>query len=108
MRENEMDFYKDISIDKEFFINVILQEKKKADKLDMSMFKLNKIPNINLKKELISKNIFVATYWPNVFEWTKPEDIEYKIAESVVCIPIDQRYGKEEMGLIIKEIQKCC
>lgn len=64
--------------------------------------------NLNLKKELISKNIFVATYWPNVFEWTKPEDIEYKIAESVVCIPIDQRYGKEEMGLIIKEIQKCC
>lgn len=51
MRENEMDFYKDISIDKEFFINVILQEKKKADKLDMSMFKLNKIPNINLKKD---------------------------------------------------------
>ena len=60
----------------------------------------------SLKKKLIEKNIFVASYWPNVFEWCKPTDLEYELADHVVCIPIDQRYGKEEMEIIIKEIEK--
>ncbi len=57
-----------------------------------------------LKKKLIELQVFVATYWPNVFEWCKPTDLEYELADHVVCIPIDQRYGKEEMEFIIKEI----
>lgn len=59
-----------------------------------------------LKKKLISNNIFVATYWPNVLEWTKFGDIEYEFASNIVCIPIDQRYGKDEMARIIGEIRK--
>lgn len=57
-----------------------------------------------LKKKLIENNIFVATYWPNVLEWCKPEDLEYQLAENVACIPIDQRYGKEEMEYILEKI----
>lgn len=57
-----------------------------------------------LKKKLIQNKIFVATYWPNVFEWTKPEDVEYQIAENVVCLPIDQRYGIENMDFILQVI----
>lgn len=57
-----------------------------------------------LKKKLIADNIFVATYWPNVFEWTSPNDLEYELAERVVCIPIDQRYGFDDMDRIIEEI----
>lgn len=60
----------------------------------------------DLKKKLIDNKIFVATYWPNVFEWCEPTDLEYDLADHVVCIPIDQRYGKEEMEFIIKEIEK--
>jgi dTDP-4-amino-4,6-dideoxygalactose transaminase len=60
-----------------------------------------------LKKRLIERSIFVATYWPNVFEWCKPTDLEYELADHVVCIPIDQRYGKEDMEFIIKEIERC-
>lgn len=59
-----------------------------------------------LKQRLISEKIFVATYWPNVFEWCKPEDLEYELAKKVVFIPIDQRYGQEEMQFIIKSIQQ--
>ena len=58
-----------------------------------------------LKKKLIEKQIFIATYWPNVFEWCKPTDLEYKLADHVVCIPIDQRYGKEEMEEFIGVIK---
>ena len=32
------------------------------------------------------------------------EDIEYKLASSIIAIPIDQRYGMEDMNRIIKEI----
>jgi len=59
-----------------------------------------------LKKSLIANNIFVATYWPNVFDWVKLGDLEYELAADVVCIPIDQRYLKRDMDRIIKEIKK--
>lgn len=62
--------------------------------------------NINLKKFLISKRIFVATYWPNVLEWCKPESVEFNIAQNTVNLPIDQRYEKEEMGMILKAIKQ--
>ena len=58
------------------------------------------------KKQLIDAEIFVATYWPNVFEWTKPSDLEYELANNVVCTPIDQRYSEEDMERIVKEIMK--
>lgn len=59
-----------------------------------------------LKKRLIENSIFVATYWPNVFEWCKPSDLEYSFAENVVCFPIDQRYGFVDMDRIVREILK--
>lgn len=60
----------------------------------------------DLKKKLIDSKIFVATYWPNIFEWCKPTDLEYELANHVVCIPIDQRYGKDEMEFIIRSVKK--
>lgn len=57
-----------------------------------------------LKKNLIQKGIFVATYWPNLFEWCDKTQMEYKIAEGIVPIPIDQRYGEKEMEIIISHI----
>lgn len=57
-----------------------------------------------LKKKLIEQQVFVATYWPNVFEWVKQNDLEYKLANNVVCIPIDQRYSEQNMERILKTI----
>ena len=57
-----------------------------------------------LKKQLIEQQVFVATYWPNVFEWCKSADLEHELANHVVCIPIDQRYCKDEMELIVEEV----
>lgn len=59
-----------------------------------------------LKQKLIQHEVFVATYWPNVFEWCKPDDWEYELAERTVFIPVDQRYCKEEMNRIIEIIKK--
>lgn len=59
-----------------------------------------------LKKELIAQNIFVATYWPNVLEWVGQSDLEYDLANHIICLPIDQRYGYDDMAKIIKTIQQ--
>lgn len=55
----------------------------------------------SLKQKLIEKQVFVATYWPNVLEWCKPQGWEYELADKVAFIPVDQRYGMEDMQRII-------
>lgn len=60
--------------------------------------------DVTLKKRLITAKIFVATYWPNVFDWCKPQGLEYELAEKVAFIPVDQRYGIEDMQRIIEVI----
>ena len=57
-----------------------------------------------LKKKLIANNIFIATYWPNVLERMESDDIEYELANNIICIPIDQRYGDDEMLFILNKI----
>ncbi len=57
-----------------------------------------------LRQYLIDHQVFCARYWPNVLEWCKPEDWEYQLAKKLVCIPIDQRYGDEEMDYIIDTV----
>ena len=54
-----------------------------------------------IREKLIDNKIFVARYWPNVLEWTKNEDLEYLLAYQMQPLPIDQRYGEEEMKRII-------
>lgn len=61
--------------------------------------------NADLKKHLIANKVFVATYWPNVFHWCKPEDLEYQLAGRCLAIPIDHRYREEEMKFIINQIK---
>ena len=55
-----------------------------------------------LRGRLIKNKIFVARYWPNVLEWCKETDIEYKLATKIIPLPIDQRYGINDMNRIIE------
>ena len=54
-----------------------------------------------LREKLIANKVFVAMYWPNVLEWTRPNEIDYLLAAHVQPLPIDQRYGKIEMNRVI-------
>ncbi len=58
-----------------------------------------------LRQKLIENQVFCARYWPNVMEWCDSDDLEYQLAENVVCLPVDQRYGEEEMNRIIEIIK---
>lgn len=62
--------------------------------------------NDSLRDALVGNKVFVARYWPNVLEWAKPSDIEYKLAKSIIPLPIDQRYGRDEMDRIINSVLK--
>lgn len=50
-----------------------------------------------LKKRLIENRIFVATYWPNVLDWCSSETLEYKLANGIIAIPLDQRCTPNDM-----------
>lgn len=58
----------------------------------------------DLQKKLIDNKIFVATYWPNVFSWGGKDSTEYQLAKDLIPLPIDQRYGEEDMYKIINII----
>lgn len=57
-----------------------------------------------LRQKLINEHVYVATYWPNVLEWTKPGMTEYELTKNLLPLPCDQRYGEEEMNRIIDVI----
>lgn len=60
----------------------------------------------SLRRRFIESKVFVARYWPNVLEWCKEDEFEYKLATQVIALPIDQRYGEIEMKKIIEILKK--
>jgi hypothetical protein len=62
-------------------------------------------PVKGLREKLIQNKIFVARYWPNVLDWCKEDELEYLLAYQMQPLPIDLRYGEEEMNFIINQIQ---
>lgn len=60
----------------------------------------------NLREELIRNKIFVPILWPNVLEDCLEESVEYKYANNILPLPIDQRYDIDDMKVIVKLIKK--
>lgn len=59
----------------------------------------------DLRPKLIDEKVFVATYWPNVLKLTNHNEDEYVFSSLLLPLPIDQRYGKEDMNRIISIVQ---
>lgn len=57
-----------------------------------------------IRETLIENKVYVAQYWPNVLEWTNPDTIDYQLASQMQPLPVDQRYGEDEMRSIISII----
>lgn len=54
-----------------------------------------------IKEQLIQNKIFVATYWPNVFDWTDSDSYEYFLSKNLIALPIDHRYTPTDMRRIL-------
>ena len=61
----------------------------------------------DVRKQLQAKKIFIPTLWPAVFNLCNENDVEYDMAKNILPIPVDQRYGIEDMDYLVKEICKC-
>ena len=59
-----------------------------------------------MRNRLIGNRIYVARYWQNVLSWCNPQDIESQLANHIIPLPIDQRYGEKEMIKIIENFIK--
>ena len=54
----------------------------------------------NLRKKLIDHKIYIPSYWPNVSSWCNSIDIETYFSYLLLPLPVDQRYGIEDMDTI--------
>ena len=57
-----------------------------------------------LRKKLQQNKIYIPTLWPDVFDLAEPDDLEYKMAENILPLPIDQRYDITDMQYMISVI----
>lgn len=62
---------------------------------------------VAMKAELIDRRIFVPTFWPGVSGRAPAGTMEARLADDLVCLPIDQRYSVEDMDLIASAVQSC-
>ncbi len=60
-----------------------------------------------IRKRLQREKIYIPTLWPNVLEICGKGDLEYDLANNILPLPVDQRYGVAKMQYLIKEVQKC-
>ena len=61
----------------------------------------------NIRKKLQAEKVYIPTLWPTVFELANKTDIEYLMAENILPLPIDQRYGIEDMKYMVEEVLRC-
>lgn len=57
-----------------------------------------------LRKKLIANRIYVAKYWPNVERWAGISAYDTYLANNLLPLPIDQRYGDGDMDYILEII----
>ena len=59
-----------------------------------------------LRRKLIEKNIYIPQLWPNVPEEQPADSAACRLAEQILPLPCDQRYGAEEMAFIINAVRE--
>lgn len=62
---------------------------------------------IEIRKKLAEKKIYIPTLWPNVLKENHEDSIEYDYAANILPLPCDQRYGIDDMKILLKELILC-
>ncbi len=57
-----------------------------------------------VRRFLAEKKIYVPTLWPNVLENNNPSSIAYTYAKNILPLPVDQRYGADDMSTILEAL----
>lgn len=56
-----------------------------------------------LRKRLQAEQIFIPTLWPAVLNRCNQNELEYQMARNILPIPVDQRYGIDDMSILLKK-----
>ncbi|WFF74547.1 hypothetical protein [Proteiniclasticum sp. QWL-01] len=62
---------------------------------------------IEVKKKLAQRKIYIPTLWPNVLKENREDSIEYYYVANILPLSCDQRYGTEDMKILLKELEQC-
>ena len=57
-----------------------------------------------LRNKFLQNSIYVAKYWPDVFERCPDDSIEYYLAENILPLPMDHRYTILELDKVLSLI----
>jgi hypothetical protein len=105
--------YNSIKKTRERNFKVIHKSLKKQNKIKIEKQKINGpmiypflIDKRGLREFLISKNVFVAKYWDNVNDTCSFGSFEWKLANNLVAIPIDQRYDTPNIKYVISLVEE--
>lgn len=60
---------------------------------------------MEIRKKLQLMKIYIPTLWPNVLDKCKHYTLEYKFVADILPVPVDQRYGVEDMKYLVEVIQ---
>lgn len=89
------------------FLDNALREKNALDlaRTGTFMYPFLSANGRELRKKLIEKKIYIPLLWPGVLERADKASLEYRLADNILPLPIDQRYGEEEMKYILTAIE---
>ena len=91
------------------FLHEQLQELNRLDLLIPSgafMYPFYIRNGVDIRKKLQAKKIFIPILWPAVFNLCQENELEYDMAKNILPLPVDQRYGTDDMNYMIEEIRK--
>lgn len=57
-----------------------------------------------IRKRLQAEKIYIPTLWPTVFRVSSPDKEEWKMAENILPLPIDQRYDEADLSIVVENI----
>lgn len=57
-----------------------------------------------LRRKMLEQKIYIPVLWPDVIKIAPKDSCEYRLANGILPLPCDQRYGEEEMQIIINII----
>ena len=60
-----------------------------------------------IRKRLQTEKIYIPILWPTVFNICTQDDVEYKMSENILPLPIDQRYDISDMEYLTEKIFGC-
>ncbi|HKG05553.1 MAG TPA: hypothetical protein VKB19_03805 [Pedobacter sp.] len=64
------------------------------------------VSSTKLRTKLQEKKIYVATYWPNVLDWTTRKMYENYLTTHLIALPIDHRYTHSDMKRILNLLKQ--